>query len=28
MRLCAQLEVDAIISNRPSAVLDLLGRNR
>ena len=28
MRLCTQLEVDAIISNRPSAVLDLLGRNR
>ena len=28
MRLCTQLEVDAIISNRPAAVLDLLGRNR
>jgi glycerophosphoryl diester phosphodiesterase len=28
MRLCTQLDVDAIISNRPAAVLDLLGRNR
>ncbi len=28
MRLCTRLGVDAIISNRPAAVLDLLGRNR
>ena len=28
MRLCTHLDVDAIISNRPAAVLDLLGRNR
>ena len=28
MRLCTHLGVDAIISNRPAAVLDLLGRNR
>jgi glycerophosphoryl diester phosphodiesterase len=28
MRLCRSLGVDAIISNRPAAVLDLLGRNQ
>ena len=28
IRLCQRLDVDAIISNRPAAVLDLLGRNR
>jgi glycerophosphoryl diester phosphodiesterase len=28
IRLCQRLGVDAIISNRPAAVLDLLGRNR
>jgi glycerophosphoryl diester phosphodiesterase len=28
MRLCLELGVGAIISNRPAAVLDLLGRNR
>jgi glycerophosphoryl diester phosphodiesterase len=28
MRLCRELGVDAIISNRPAAVLDVLGRNR
>jgi glycerophosphoryl diester phosphodiesterase len=28
IRLCLDFGVDAIISNRPAAVLDLLGRNR
>ncbi|MEP6649140.1 MAG: glycerophosphodiester phosphodiesterase family protein [Lapillicoccus sp.] len=28
IRLCKRLDVDAIISNRPAVVLDLLGRNR